>query len=484
MQPVARLDVIPHSTEPRKIRLRSLAAACIAVLMIMVFSACGGGSSATNTSTPASPAASLSTSSVTIGSQFVGIHHTPSSVTLSNTGGAALAITGITISGTDSGDFSQTNTCGSSLAAGATCTISVVFTATASGTRTATLSLMDNAAGSPQSVSLTGTGVTPTQIGSASGSQAPCSSVAHGDLGEPNGTCYNVTVSNCPGVADQVAGVKVNNASGTKGTVTFLVGGGGGPSWYDQNFMFGQLVVDQIVQAGFTTAQINFYAAPTGFPTGGVFAGWLTGPGGTKALSCRFSTVSKWIHDNIRQGSQPFCHTGNSGGSAAPFYALAYHGFDNMYNFIEPTSGPPFTRIDKGCICVPPNSFQTQCGNGSLSECYGNFDSTAYLDPSYDPLGNECSSSMSGSTTFQQVFFDDSLATPQAVYDYPDVNIKFVFGGMDTESAIAQGFEWIPQISAKNSPIPFQCVADAPHPIPDAMDGAQQIASDVIANCH
>jgi hypothetical protein len=307
--------------------------------------------------------------------------------------------------------------------------------------------------------------------------------VAGGDMGEPNGTCYNVTVSACPGIADQVAGVKVNNPAGTRGTVTFLVGGGGGPEWYDQNFMFGTLVVDQIVQAGFTTAQINFYAAPTGFPTGGVFAGWLTGPGGVLALSCRFSTVSKWIHDNIRQANQPFCHTGNSGGAAAPFYALAYHGFDSLYNFIEPTSGPPFTRIDKGCICTPPNSFQTQCGHGSLSECYGNFDSTAYLDPSYDPLGHECSSSMGGSTTFQQQFFNDSLATPSAVYDYPDVNIHFVFGGMDTESAIAQANEWIPQITAKTNPITQQCVADAPHPIPDVMDGAQQIAADVIANC-
>jgi len=469
----------PSGAKPEFARLIEIS---LAVALALMWTGCGGGSSASN-APPSPPAANLSVSSLTIGNQFVGVQHTPASITLTNTGGMALTISGITVTGTNSGEFVESNTCGTSLAGGANCTISVAFTAATTGTRTATLNIADSAAGSPQTVALSGTGVTPTQIGTASGVVAACSSVAHGDLGEPNGTCYNVTVSQCPGIADQVVGVKVNNPTGTKGTVTFLVGGGGGPEWYDQNFMFGTLVIDQIAQAGFTTAQIDFYAAPTGFPAGGVFAGWLTGPGGVRALSCRFSTVSKWIHDNIRQAGQPFCHTGNSGGAAAPFYALAYHGFDTLYNFIEPTSGPPFTRIDKGCICQPPNSVQTPCGNGLLSECYGNFDSTAYLDPAYDPLGHQCSSSNAGSTQFQQVFFDDSLATPQAVYDYPDVNINFLFAGQDTESALPQAQEWIPQISAKNNPIPQACVADAPHPIPDVMDGAQQIAADVIAKC-
>src|SRR5581483_4166005 len=331
-------------------QLAWLPAALSLVMLTLLWTACGGGSSASNTP-PSGPAASLSVTSLSIGNQFVGIQHTPVPITLTNTGGMALTISSIAVSGANSSEFVQTNSCGTSLAAGANCTINVAFTASATGTRTATLSVTDDAAGSPQSVTLTGAGVTPAPIGIASGVQAQCSSVAGGDGGEPGGICYNVTVSGCPGIADQVAGVKVNNPTGTRGTVTFLVGGGGGPEWYDQNFTFGQLTVDQIVQAGFTTAQINFYAAPTGFPPGGVFAGWLTGPGGVRALSCRFSTVSKWIHDTIRQANQPFCHTGNSGGAATPFYALAYHGFDTLYNFVEPTSGPPFTRIDKGCIC-------------------------------------------------------------------------------------------------------------------------------------
>jgi Abnormal spindle-like microcephaly-assoc'd, ASPM-SPD-2-Hydin len=69
----------------------------------------------------------------------------------------AVSVTGISISTT--GDFAvSAKTCGTSLAASASCTISVTFTPTVVGTRTGTLSVSDNASNSPQTSSLTGTG--------------------------------------------------------------------------------------------------------------------------------------------------------------------------------------------------------------------------------------------------------------------------------------------------------------------------------------
>lgn len=79
-------------------------------------------------------------------------------VTLSNKGGVAVCITGISIAGADPNDFSQTNTCGTSVAAGASCFIKVKFTPSATGARTATISISDNGGGSPQKVSLAGSG--------------------------------------------------------------------------------------------------------------------------------------------------------------------------------------------------------------------------------------------------------------------------------------------------------------------------------------
>jgi hypothetical protein len=259
--------------------------------------------------------------------------------------------------------------------------------------------------------------------------------------------------------------------------------GGGGKPWYDTNFTFGQLAVDLVAKAGFTTAQINFYDEPVGFPNGGTFAGWLTGPGGPRALSCRFATVSMWVRDHIRQANAPFCHTGNSAGSGAPFYALAYYGFDAYYNFVELSSGPPFTRIDKGCICNPEEFFQVTCGGTRLqSECY-RVDGTMFVDPAYDPLTHICTDAMdSGNTENKQLFIHDSLDSFDAVKAYPNVKIHFVFGALDTGSAQAQAMEWIPQISGQG-PITFDCVADAPHALPDVQDGAEKIANDIIASC-
>jgi fibronectin type 3 domain-containing protein len=79
-------------------------------------------------------------------------------VTLSNTGNAPLSITSLAFTGTNASDFDQSNTCGSSLAAGANCTIVVMFTPSVTGTEAASLSVSDNASGSPQSVPLSGAG--------------------------------------------------------------------------------------------------------------------------------------------------------------------------------------------------------------------------------------------------------------------------------------------------------------------------------------
>jgi YVTN family beta-propeller protein len=114
--------------------------------------------SGTGSSAPA-PAVSLSSSSLTFASQALNTSSGSQSVTLTNTGTAALSITNIGVTGANSGDYAQTNTCGSSVAANTgTCTISVTFKPTATGTRTASVTITDNAAGSPHSFSLSGTG--------------------------------------------------------------------------------------------------------------------------------------------------------------------------------------------------------------------------------------------------------------------------------------------------------------------------------------
>ena len=87
------------------------------------------------------------------------VNSTAQTLTLSNTGNGALGITSLALTGTNANDFAQANTCGSSLAVGANCTIVVMFTASVSGTEAASLSIADNCSGSPQTVSLSGAGM-------------------------------------------------------------------------------------------------------------------------------------------------------------------------------------------------------------------------------------------------------------------------------------------------------------------------------------
>jgi hypothetical protein len=105
------------------------------------------------------PVARFSPSSLNFGT----IKHATSStlnVTLTNPGGTPLILTGINVTGTNAAYFAQTNNCGSSLAAGSSCTVAVNFTPAATGSFSANLTFVDNAqsGGGTQTVALSGKG--------------------------------------------------------------------------------------------------------------------------------------------------------------------------------------------------------------------------------------------------------------------------------------------------------------------------------------
>ena len=110
------------------------------------------------TVTPAPPVATLSSASLSF-SAIVGATSAVQTVQLSNSGGSALAITSISLSGTGASAFAQSSNCGGSLAAGSSCNIPVTFSPNSAANYSATLSVVDNAAGSPHTVSLSGAGI-------------------------------------------------------------------------------------------------------------------------------------------------------------------------------------------------------------------------------------------------------------------------------------------------------------------------------------
>lgn len=107
----------------------------------------------------AAPIASLSPTTLTFGNQTIGTTSASQSVTLSNTGNATLNLAPIAITGTNNADFAQTNNCQAMLSPASQCTITVTFTPSIASAESASLQFTDDAAGSPQSVALSATGV-------------------------------------------------------------------------------------------------------------------------------------------------------------------------------------------------------------------------------------------------------------------------------------------------------------------------------------
>jgi hypothetical protein len=105
------------------------------------------------------PAVIVSPSSILFTNQTLGTSSASQPVTVMNTGTIALAITGLSITGFNPADFSQTNNCPSSLLPNASCIVNVRFSPTAVGTRAATLAIANNAPGNPHTVALNGTGI-------------------------------------------------------------------------------------------------------------------------------------------------------------------------------------------------------------------------------------------------------------------------------------------------------------------------------------
>jgi hypothetical protein len=106
----------------------------------------------------AADSVTLSSENLDFGLQLIGTSSVTRSETLINNSSSNVAITGITISGTNASDYSRTSSCGANLAGGGSCAVNLVFTPAQIGPSTALVQISDDTAGSPHSFSLNGLG--------------------------------------------------------------------------------------------------------------------------------------------------------------------------------------------------------------------------------------------------------------------------------------------------------------------------------------
>ena len=183
------------------------------LLLVVAASVVGLAVSAVGAQASSAPAVSLSPTSLTFASQSTGTTSASQTLTATDTGTASLFFNNVAIGGADPLDFTivDDQCIGTTLAVGASCTVSVTFSPTTTGTRTANVTYTDNAPNSPQTATLTGGGT---------GTTAPLA--------------INTQFMTCSsGVCDIGAGsnVFVNNFF----TTTFLASGGTPPyTWSGQ----------------------------------------------------------------------------------------------------------------------------------------------------------------------------------------------------------------------------------------------------------
>jgi hypothetical protein len=321
------------------------------------------------------------------------------------------------------------------------------------------------------------------------------------DTGLPNGTCYRVVISGCSEAAGEfAAAIKVNeppNQSLLKGTVFFTTGGGG-DMFYDDDPDYmgdancsasncGLMIVQSINSANYRTVQTNFVDPEHQINEP---SGWLTGPSlnGPRSLACRYATLVHAVWSILLESDtrHPVCATGNSGGGAAVAYAITQYGMGNssgpgpLFTLAEPTSGPPYGRIDHGCAGSAAPDLTVKCPAGArISENYGLQTAESFVDPAYpSPV---CSTDINSAGKDPDVnFYHDSVLSD----DFPAPNYKTVvrtlFGSEDLSAAVPLGLEWYNAITSTKT---AACVAGAPHELPSNFNGASTIVKDVTSLC-
>ncbi|MGO8797112.1 MAG: hypothetical protein ACLQLC_20020 [Candidatus Sulfotelmatobacter sp.] len=298
-----------------------------------------------------------------------------------------------------------------------------------------------------------------------------------------NGVCQQVTVS-CPGLPDVYAYVKTNTPTGTSVGTTLWMTGTNGTDLYDSIFNYGSNAVQDVLNANFTTVQISWGAPFNTAQTNG----WVSGPGGVLESACRVATLNQWIYTTIQNNTKlPMCATGNSGGAGAIAYALnQYNGTSNL-SMVEMTSGPPTARLDWGCGCTE-GKVAVACGSSpTLGTCFGAVDGGIW-DPAYNPNSPSgdgvCTAAVAGTLPpgGLNFFLGDSANASGAVWNFSNTYVNAIFGGLDNSAGVPIGYEWLGNVTSSKTPA-ATCMSQDGHTIPDYLDGATQIANDLISLC-
>jgi hypothetical protein len=169
------------------------------------------------------PAVTFNPTSVAFGNQAALTTSGATVVMISNTGSATLNISNIGLAGTNPTDFGlNTSGCGSTLTAGNSCSVSVTFTPASATTYSATISVTDNASGSPQTVPLSGTG---TAVAAPVAALTPTSVPFANQTVNTTSAAQNLTLSNTGNATLNITSIALTGANTADFAIANAAGG-------------------------------------------------------------------------------------------------------------------------------------------------------------------------------------------------------------------------------------------------------------------
>lgn len=309
-----------------------------------------------------STSVSLAPTSLTFAAQTVGTSSASQVITLTNESGSTMTITSLGIAGTDPSDFAQTNTCGTSLAGKKSCTISVTFTPTAIGSRSATVSVADNGGASPQTVILTGTGTSSVTVA-------------------PTSLTFSLQVLETTSAAQPVT---LTNGTASALTITSIAMSGADPNDFQQTNNCGTSLPGSstcTINVTFKPANINHRAATMTITTsGGTFPVTLAGTSTAASFSPTSLTFSAQTVGTT-SAAQVITLSNASGGATITINSLVVTGTNNS-DFGQTNTCGSSIAPKKSCtisVTFTPTATGTRSASVSVTDNAGSSPQTVPL---------------------------------------------------------------------------------------------------------
>jgi hypothetical protein len=278
--------------------------------------------------------------------------------------------------------------------------------------------------------------------------------------------CNKFEVDDCPGVSVNITGelAESDPAASPRGVVVFHDGGGGHKWWADpgveEDYLAHLRDDDHFVIEEIRWVNRGWYDAESGQQTG------------MAHLACRPATAFAWIHDNVYlplglnhvPGVCGFCITGQSAGSSAVTYPLAFYGLDSILDADIPTGGPTYSAMTKGCLLVPGFEY-TQTNATNVDYAYG------WRNPNTDP--GPC---RQADASYAPTWDADSVDSGGNDYSYPSTRVVFIIGALDEPGVLNRAAQYRDRLMADaGNTVVWDIVPGMPHHIQNDPSGEAQL---------